>query len=147
MTMNSFLTVKWLWLYAGAALMFLEILSPGFVIFFFGLAAATVGGLLFVVEFSATLQVILFTALSLVYLFTLRRFVKGVFKGDTQETPSIDDEFKGRLGEVVSEIRPGLPGRVLVGDAEWTAEAGETLVPGTKVRVVARRNLTLRVEK
>ena len=145
--MNSYLTVKWLWLYAGAALMFLEILSPGFVIFFFGLAAATVGGLLFVVEFSATLQVILFTALSLVYLFTLRRFVKGVFKGDTQETPSIDDEFKGRLGEVVAEIRPGLPGRVLVGDAEWTAEADETLVPGTKVRVVARRNLTLRVEK
>ncbi len=145
--MNSYLTVKWLWLYAGAALMFLEILSPGFVIFFFGLAAATVGGLLFVVEFSATVQVILFTVLSLAYLFTLRRFVRGVFMGDTQETPSIDDEFKGRLGEVVAEIRPDLPGRVLVGDAEWTAEAGETLAPGTKVRVVARRNLTLRVER
>ena len=124
MTMNSYLTVKWLWLYAGAALMFLEILSPGFVIFFFGLAAATVGGLLFVVEFSATLQVVLFTALSLVYLFTLRRFVKNVFMGDTQETKAIEDEFTGRRGEVVAAIGPNAPGRVL-----------------------ARRNLTLRVTR
>ena len=34
---------SWLWLYAGAFLMLLELLAPGFVIFFFGLSAATVG--------------------------------------------------------------------------------------------------------
>ena len=33
----------WLWMYLGAFLMLLEIVSPGFVIFFFGLSASTVG--------------------------------------------------------------------------------------------------------
>ena len=39
----SMFSCGWLWLYAGAILMLMEILAPGFVIFFFGLAAATAG--------------------------------------------------------------------------------------------------------
>ena len=39
------------------------------------------------------------------------------------------------------------PGRVLVGDAEWSAEADEVLPVGAPVRVLARRNLTLRVTR
>ena len=62
----EFLSVKWLWLYAGALLMLLEIMAPGFVIFFFGLAAATVGLTLFAFDFSATAQMALFTAFSIV---------------------------------------------------------------------------------
>ncbi len=41
-----FLIPVWLWMYAGAFLMFAELASPGFVVFFFGLAAATVSALL-----------------------------------------------------------------------------------------------------
>ena len=33
----------WLWLYFGAFLMLMELLAPGFVVFFFGLSASTVG--------------------------------------------------------------------------------------------------------
>ena len=33
----------WLWMYAGMLLMLLELAAPGFVVFFFGLAAMTVG--------------------------------------------------------------------------------------------------------
>ena len=32
----------WLWLYAGVGLMLAELLAPGFVVFFFGLSAASV---------------------------------------------------------------------------------------------------------
>ena len=38
----DFLSQAWLWLYFGAFLMLAELASPGFVVFFFGLAAATV---------------------------------------------------------------------------------------------------------
>ena len=38
----DFLSPVWLWMYAGAFLMLAELASPGFVVFFFGLAAATV---------------------------------------------------------------------------------------------------------
>ena len=55
-------TAEWIWLYIGAALMMLELVSPGFVIFFFGLAAATVGVLrmIFAGSFTTTWQLVAF---------------------------------------------------------------------------------------
>lgn len=143
----EFLSVKWLWLYAGALLMLLEIMAPGFVIFFFGLAAATVGLTLFAFDFSATAQMALFTAFSIVYIVGLRRFMKALFMGETAESRAILSEYVGRHGKVVEAIRPEVPGRILLGDAEWTAVAREDLAPGTEVRVVAQKNLTLTVER
>ena len=142
----EFMSVKWLWLYAGAFLMLAEVLAPGFVIFFFGLAAATVGLVLFAADLSATVQVVLFSAFSVAYLVGLRRLMKALFMGATEESQAVESAFAGRLGCVVEAIRPGAPGRVLVGDAEWTAAAAESLEPGAAVRVVAQRNLTLTVE-
>lgn len=143
----EFLSVKWLWLYAGALLMLLEIMAPGFVIFFFGLAAATVGLTLFAFDVSATAQMALFTAFSIVYIVGLRRFMKALFMGETAESRAISSEYVGRHGKVVEAIRPEVPGRILLGDAEWTAVAREGLEPGTEVRVVAQKNLTLTVER
>lgn len=143
----NFTAAPWIWLYVGAFLMLAEILAPGFVIFFFGLAAATVGLLLFAFDFSATVQAALFSALSVVYLVALRRVVKSVFMGETAEAGAVAGEYVGRVGRVVETIRPEVPGRILLGDAEWTASAGERLEPGTEVRVVAQENLTLAVEK
>ncbi len=147
----DFLDVGWLWLYAGAGLMLAEILTPGFVMFFFGLAAATVGALVLLLPdpFNPSLkwQLVLFSLFSLVYLVTLRRYVKGVFLGDNGEGSALADEFAGRVGEVAVAIEPGLAGRVVVGDAEWNADADEALPVGTKVRVVSRRNLTLDVKR
>ena len=143
----NFTTAPWLWLYAGALLMLAEILAPGFVIFFFGLAAATVGLFLFAFDFSATVQAALFSVLSVVYLVGLRRVVKSVFMGETAESAVTAGEYVGRVARVVETIRPEVPGRVLLGDAEWTASASERLEPGTEVRVVSQANLTLAVEK
>lgn len=147
----DFLAVKWIWLYIGAFLMLMEMTAPGFVIFFFGLAAATIGILLFVLpsgfELSLTWQVALFSFFSILYLVTLRRYVKSVFLGDTNESKTIDSEYAGRVAKVVETVRPGVPGRVMMGDAEWTASAGECLERGVDVKVVGRDNLTLIVER
>ena len=143
----NFTAAPWIWLYVGAFLMLAEILAPGFVIFFFGLAAATVGLLLFAFDFSATVQAALFSVLSIAYLVGLRRVVKSVFMGETAASPVAMGECVGRVGKVVEAIRPEVPGRILLGDAEWSASAPERLEPGTEVRVVAQHNLTLEVVK
>ena len=116
----EFLSVKWLWLYAGALLMLLEIMAPGFVIFFFGLAAATVGLTLFAFDFSATAQMALFTAFSIVYIVGLRRFMKALFMGETAESRAISSEYVGRHGKVVEAIRPEVPGLSLIHISEPT---------------------------
>ena len=143
----DFLSPIWLWMYVGAFLMLAELASPGFVVFFFGLAAATVSLLKWMFP-SLPLwgQLAAFSVLSILYLLVLRKYLKKVFTGDKQESPSIDNEYIGRVGRVVEVVRPDVPGRILLGDAEWTAKAATRLEPGTEVRVVAQENLTLAVE-
>ena len=144
----DFLSPVWLWLYIGAFLMLAELVSPGFVVFFFGLAAATVSPLKWLFpSLPVWGQLAAFSALSILYLLVLRRYLKKVFVGDKLEASSIDNEYVGRVGRVVEAVRPGVSGRILLGDAEWNARADERLEPGTEVRVVAQENLTLVVER
>ena len=143
----DFLSPIWLWMYVGAFLMLAELASPGFVVFFFGLAAATVSLLKWTFP-SLPLwgQLAAFSVLSIVYLLVLRKYLKKVFTGDKQESLSINNEYIGRVGRVVEVVRPDVPGRIILGDAEWAAKSDRRLESGTEVRVVAQENLTLLVE-
>ena len=144
----DFTAAAWIWLYIGAFLMLAEIVSPGFVIFFFGLGAATVAVCKWAFP-SMTLawQLAIFSVASIVYLLVLRRYMKRIFMGDTAESLGLSSEYVGRLGKVVETIRPNVPGRILLGDAEWAAAAGEQIDAGAEVKVVAQDNLTMRVER
>ena len=123
-------------------------MAPGFVIFFFGLSAATVGlcRAAFGESFTLTWQLASFSAFSIIYLVFLRHWMTKLFRG-TVETSGADfcNENVGRLGVVTTAIKPPLSGRVMVGDAEWTAEADTGLEAGANVRVVAQHNLTMKV--
>lgn len=138
----------WLWMYAGAFLMLMEILAPGFVIFFFGLSAATVGLLRFALgeSFTLTWQLAAFSGLSILYIALLRRWVKSIFTGKTEQAKTdFTNEYVGRTGRVTAAIEPPLAGRVEIGDAEWTATAETAIPAGTDVKVVAQNNLTMAV--
>ena len=143
----DFLSPVWLWMYVGAFLMLAELASPGFVVFFFGLGAASVAVLKGCCpSLPLWLQFAAFSFFSIFYLLVLRRYMKRVFVGEKEESTSIGNEYIGRIGRVVEVVRPDVPGRILLGDAEWSARAASRLEPGTEVRVVAQENLTLRVE-
>ena len=144
------ISCSWLWVYAGCALMFLELIVPGFVLFFFGLAAATVGVLraVFGEAFDVSWQLATFSLASVVYIAVLRRLLKKVFVGGKVEAATdFDNESVGRVGRVTEPIDPPKSGRVLLGDAEWTAVADTPIASGSDVRVVAQNNLTMSVEK
>lgn len=148
--MSEMFGCGWLWLYGGALLMLAELLTPGFVIFFFGLSAATVGLLrfLFGADFTLTWQLAAFSLFSIVYLVLLRRYLKRIFVGGAQAAcAQIDHDEVGRIGKVVVAIAPPEQGRVVLGDLEWSALAAEPIAVGTTVRVVSRENLTVKVEK
>ncbi len=140
----------WMWMYVGAFLMLAELMMPGFVIFFFGLSAATVGLIRFALGESFTLmwQLAAFSAFAIIYLAVLRRLLKKLFSGDS-ETSSLAfrQELVGRIGNVVAAITPPASGRVMIGDAEWNAVSDGPVEAGANVKVVAQENLTVRVEK
>ena len=135
-------------MYLGAFLMMMELFAPGFVVFFFGLSAMTVGACRFAFgeAFTSTWQVAAFSAFSIIYLVVLRRWLKSVFGGDKVDGRSdFENTQLGRIGTVVGAIKPPLPGRVEVGDAQWTAVADAELSEGAAVKVVKQDNLTLTV--
>ena len=139
----------WLWLYAGAGLMLAELLAPGFVVFFFGLSAASVGLCRFAFgeALTPTWQLAAFSAFSVVYLLVLRRWMKRIFTGAvTTSATDFEDDMSGRPAKVTAAIEPPKTGRVMVGDAEWTASAATAIAAGADVRVVSRNNLTVQVE-
>lgn len=138
---------KWGWLIAGIVLMLMELLTPGFVVFFFGLAAASVSLCMWVFpSFGAYWQLAAFSVFSVLYLVVLRRYVKSVFMGDKEQN-AVADDLVGRVGRVTELIRPDVPGRVEIRDAGWTASAAVRIEPGEEVKVVAHDNLTVTVEK
>ena len=144
----DFTAAAWIWLYIGAFLMLAEIVSPGFVIFFFGLGAATVAVCKWAVpSLGLAAQLAIFSVASVFYLVVLRRYMKRLFMGDSENSPGLSSEYVGRVGRVVETIRPDVPGRVELGEVQWAAAAAERLEPGTEVKVVAQDNLTMRVEK
>ncbi len=135
-------------MYVGAFLMLAEIISPGFVIFFFGLSAMTVGVCRFAFGDAFTLawQLAAFSAFSILYRVTLRRLLKRLFTGEiTESGVDFNRESVGRIAKVVTAIRPPLAGRILLGDAEWSASADTEIPEGADVRVVAQDNLTMKV--
>lgn len=142
------LSCGWLWLYFGAVLMLAEIVSPGFVIFFFGLSAMTVGLCRFAFgdSFGLAWQLAAFSGFSILYLLTLRRLLKRLFSGEmTESGVDFNRESVGRNATVISTIRPSRPGKVLLGDVEWAATAESEIPEGTDVRIVAQDNLTMKV--
>lgn len=145
----NFLSCGWLWMYLGAVLMLMELLAPGFVVFFFGLSAATVGMLRFAFDgwFDLTWQLSAFSVLSVLYIIFLRRWMQKIFAGKVETSGAdLENPNLGRLGKVTTPIRPPLTGRVMVGDAEWSAEADAPVEAGANVRVIAQNNLTIKVE-
>lgn len=144
------LSCAWLWVYLGAFLMLMELLSPGFVIFFFGLSAMTVGVCRFAFgeAFTLTGQLAAFSIFAILYLFFLRRWMKRIFCGETGTSrENFNMESVGRAGKVTQAIRPPLAGRVLIGDAEWSAVADEPIDVDVPVKVVGQSNITMRVKE
>lgn len=139
----------WLWVYAGSFLMLLELIVPGFVLCFIGLGAATVGVLRGLIgeSFGVAWQLAVFSLASVLYIVLFRSTLKKIFVGSSfSATTDFVHESVGRIARVTAAIEPPMPGRILLGDAEWTAISYVSLEVGRDVKIVAQDNLTMKVE-
>lgn len=139
-----------IWLGLGAGLMLLELVVPGLVIVFFGVAALLVGaaaGLGLIESWGAALALWGISSTGLV--FGVRGGVKRLSPG-LQERGSTDEELDafGELVLVVEAVAPDVEGRIRFRDITWQARTvEERLEAGAYARIVARENLVWIVEK
>ena len=110
------ITNPWIWIYIGIGLMFLELIVSGFILCFFGLAAATVGVIRFIIgdAFDLTWELAVFSGLSVAYIFLLRRWFKRTFVGDKKGDADLGDDNIGRVGKVTAAIEPPLDRKSVV---------------------------------
>lgn len=144
--------IMWdLWVILGIILCLSEFIVPGFVICFFG-AAAIVMGLVTAIFPSMALgwQIFIFTILSVSVIYASRKFFPEAFKGNKERAVANSDcdDFSHAIAITEETIKPGLVGgKVRFEGSYWTARSNEEIAAGEEVRVVARENITLIVEK
>lgn len=139
------------WAVIGIACIGMEMLMPGFVIFFFGLGAlvTAVCSLIPGVDSMIWLQILIFVVFSIVSIVYLRRHFARIFAGSVFDSSrdSVDDSDTGESAEVTELTGPTRDGRIRFRGTTWPARTtGAEAAPGTSVRIVSRKGMVYMVE-
>ena len=148
--MIEWLTRPEVWGLAGLLFVAAEFLGPNFVLFFFGIGAlltAATTALFPPLGGSLLIQVLVWLGASVGTMLSLRRYLKGIFRGRVDRQP-LEDEYRGKEATVVEAIASGHTGRVRFQGTTWDAVSyDETFAPGDAVQILKHENLTLVVGK
>ena len=135
------------WMILGCALVGAEVVTPGFILMFFGLSAFTVSGLVYAVKPDGLLwPALAFAVLSVVYLVSLRKLCKRIFAGRREKAQEAFDNFTGQHATVLKAIAPGAVGKVEFHGTQWDATSDTHCPEGSRVTIVRKESLTLIVK-
>ncbi|MBI5648561.1 MAG: NfeD family protein [Ignavibacteriae bacterium] len=130
------------WWFAAAVLFFiLEIVTPGFVLLWFGVGALLAGLLDLAGVHNPLIQTLVFVVVSIVLVFLSRTVFKNVFM---RASPGADlktnaDAMLGRAGIVTETIdNEHSLGRVLVDGQDWAARSADGSVIEVSARVTVQ---------
>jgi membrane protein implicated in regulation of membrane protease activity len=134
------------WFLVGIFFYVIELVLPGFIIFFFGIGAWCTALAVYLLDFSTSAQLGVFLVTSLFTLFLLRKYLQSVFIGSVQQDDaSVKAEPVADTGVVTEAISPPGTGRVKYGGSFWKAGAEEPISVGTTVKIISQDNLEVKV--
>ena len=134
------------WFLFGIFFYVVELILPGFIVFFFGIGAWCTALAVYLLDFSTSAQLGVFLASSLVSLFLLRKYLQSVFIGSAQQDDaSVKAEPVADTGVVTEAISPPGKGRVKYGGSFWKAVAEEHISVGMTVEIISQENLEVKV--
>lgn len=136
----------WAWFVLGVVLIIMEMVAPGVVFLWLGLAAIATGVVVTVAtNLSWDVQLIFFAVLSAISIVAGRRFVaKRMTTNDHPGLNARGSTYIGRAYVLTEPIRNGT-GTLLIDDTIWTI-SGPDVPAGAKVRVTAIEGTALKVE-
>ncbi len=141
------MTETQIWIIAGIILFILEIVTPGFVLANFGVAALAAAAASWLGA-GITVQVIVFVVSCLISFVTVRPLLsRTMHKGKTTRTGI--DAVIGRVARVTDAIpEPPEAGRVQIDGDSWRAMSvhGSPIEEGARVRVIRIESTTVFVE-
>ncbi|TAL75456.1 MAG: NfeD family protein [Bacteroidetes bacterium] len=134
------------WFIAGLLLFLLELVIPGFFIFFFGLGAWVTALVCLIAEPGTNLQIIIFAVTSVVSLIGLRRIIQKKFFNRGTQSEEVEDEFTGKEALSTTDFGGIKNGKVEFKGTTWTAESKSEIKEGQRVTIVEKDSFKLIVE-
>ena len=140
----------WFWLIGSAILMASELVVPGLITIFLGIAALIIAGAYKLGFISKILPG--FTSwfiVSLFLIFVVREFVKKMLPGETHyKTVNEDTDACGTIVDVIEDVcLAHTNGRIRYRGTTWQATTpAECISAGDQARIIARENLVWIVE-
>lgn len=147
MIANIFSRPELFWFLLGLVLFLLELVIPGFFIFFFGLGAWITALVCLIWEPGTNLQIIIFAVTSVLSLIALRRIIQEKFfysKGNLSE--EVEDEFTGKEALATTDIGPDKKGKAEFKGTTWKAESKSEIKEGQTAIIIEKENFTLIVK-
>jgi membrane protein implicated in regulation of membrane protease activity len=136
----------WHWLILAAVLIILEVFAPGAFFLWLGLAAAVVGGIVYVMPAMGwEFQVLIFSVLSVISIIIWRKF----FRAEAADTdqPALNrrgEQYVGRVFTLDEPISNGM-GKIHVDDSTWKIR-GDDCPIGSRVEVTGVDGTILEVD-
>lgn len=134
----------WSWVVAGLVLLGLELVVPGGILLWLGLAAVVTGILSALISIAWPVQFVIFGILAIVSIVIWLRLKP---HGTPTDRPFLNRRAERFVGQEVildQPIRDGF-GRVSLEDTTWRVQ-GPDLAAGQKVRIIAADGAVLKVE-
>lgn len=147
MTTSIFSRPELLWFLIGLVLFLLELVVPGFIIFFFGVGAWVTALICLVFHPGTNMQIIIFAVISVLSLIALRKIIQNkFFYSKSNISESVEDEFTGKEGIAMSDFGKGKKGKVDFKGTTWNAESESEIKEGQSVIIMEKQSFNLFVE-
>jgi membrane protein implicated in regulation of membrane protease activity len=147
MITNIFSRPEIFWFILGLGLFLLELIMPGFIIFFFGLGAWVTAIVCLIGHPGTNLQIIIFAVTSGILLVALRRIIQKKFlNSKNTKSEDVEDEFTGKEGLATVDFGGLKKGKVEFKGTTWTAESTSQINEGQRVIITEKDNFKLIVE-
>jgi len=141
--------MSWSWTVLGFVLILAELILPGAIVVFLGLAALIVSTSLYLGLISGWISALtLWFISSLVLIIALRHLLQKFIQGDVEKQNTDEDlDAFGALAIVTEKIDPEQDGRIDFRGTSWKAKCFEgPFLPGMKVKIISREDITWIVE-
>ena len=136
-----------MWFILGLILFLLELVIPGFFIFFFGLGAWVTALVCLIGEPGTNLQIIIFAVVSVLALVALRTIIqKKFFYSKQKDSDDVEDEFTGREAVALADFGTDHTGKVEFKGTTWKAESSSEIKKGQIVIINKKESFKLVVE-
>ncbi len=136
-----------IWFIIGLVLFLLELVLPGFVIFFFGVGAWITALLCLIANPGINLQVVVFAVTSVLSLLALRKMIQNrFFFSNSDLSDKVEDEFTGKDAVAVIDFEPSKIGKVDFKGTTWQAESESPVRNGQVVVIKRKESFKLIVE-